>query len=90
MSSTGVQTQISPPASHVIALRIRAVESQQEKGFLHHFGCLERYRQPRVFMWDRFRGVRRKIGIRRFREYDDVLRFLMPDFINTTSLVKGN
>ena len=79
MRSTGVQTQVAPSASYVVTFRVRAVESEQEEGFFHHFHRLEGYSQPRVFMRNRFLDIRREQRIRRGCEYDDILRFLMPN-----------
>ncbi len=85
MHGARVQLEVTPAIPDKIALRVRAIETEEDKGFLHHLLRLERYSQFCIFVWDLVRGVCRPEFVSGCGEYYGRLGFLTGNRIDMFS-----
>ena len=53
----GMKLEVAPPVPDEIALRVRAVESEEDESLFHHLLRLERDRKLCILVWYFIRGV---------------------------------
>ena len=72
-----MQLEVAPAVADEVALGVGAIEAEENERLLHHLLGLERDGKLRILKRDIIWGVRRPWGIRRRREDDRRLRFLV-------------